>query len=477
MKKLIGVVICGILLFSACTTTHTESNNNKTNWFEVTFKNYDATVLYYTSVEYGGTAVYQGETPTRPANNSYYYVFDGWGKPLTNITQNTIFIAQYQQLDNDFTITWVIEDESSTEHYQYGDTPYYKFGTPTKEPTDDYVYSFSHWYPLIEDVTCNQTYTAVFSQRESEPLVDNSCDKWLLQGQHLLADGSENNWEVPSEDQIEKKELTPIKLSNVKTIDQSLFNTLSTKNIKYLYKYEGVEFGTINGSWITRLIIDGKINEVNCSYVFSIAKLKYNSTHSSYTQDWIPLEQNTYGLGNYAESLTPETLYTPLWPKPEEYLSTNATVKMAGIFTLVVAEYDEEGPSVGTPNFGIAAILTESKEGIPIQPFPFAEHTYSARVMNGLSDEDIPLSTVSTNENLTTYSNTIAFQKDDRFAIRADSNWKYSWSYSNVSSDYSDENIDNGDGHIKIKKTGTYYVAIIFSDYSFPIISVYLISQ
>ena len=44
----------------------------------VTFVNYDASVLFYTSVEYGGTAVYQGDTPSRPSSEQYNYKFIGW---------------------------------------------------------------------------------------------------------------------------------------------------------------------------------------------------------------------------------------------------------------------------------------------------------------------------------------------------------------------------------------------------------------
>ena len=66
-------------------------------YYEVIFKNWDGTILQTVNVDSGGTAIYTGPTPTRPDEDGYMYIFNGWDKELTNVTSNlivtTIFIS------------------------------------------------------------------------------------------------------------------------------------------------------------------------------------------------------------------------------------------------------------------------------------------------------------------------------------------------------------------------------------------------
>ena len=78
------------------------------NTYTVTFYDEDGeTVLDTQTVNYNSTVVYGGEAPTKTSTAKYSYAFDGWDKALSNITQNTDFIAQYTQtlIDYDLTIT------------------------------------------------------------------------------------------------------------------------------------------------------------------------------------------------------------------------------------------------------------------------------------------------------------------------------------------------------------------------------------
>ena len=54
-------------------------------------------MLYEVDVLEGDTAVYQGQTPKRAADeeNDYTYSFSGWDKVLTNITSDLIVVATY----------------------------------------------------------------------------------------------------------------------------------------------------------------------------------------------------------------------------------------------------------------------------------------------------------------------------------------------------------------------------------------------
>ncbi len=54
--------------------------------WKVTFVNYDNSVLFTTNVVVGGTAVYEGATPTKPADANGSYTFSGWDPAVTAVT-------------------------------------------------------------------------------------------------------------------------------------------------------------------------------------------------------------------------------------------------------------------------------------------------------------------------------------------------------------------------------------------------------
>lgn len=69
-------------------------------YYKVVFKKYDDAILYQAKVKKGGTAVYKGDDPTKPADFEYYHVFDGWDIDLTNVTSNLETKATYEQKSN-----------------------------------------------------------------------------------------------------------------------------------------------------------------------------------------------------------------------------------------------------------------------------------------------------------------------------------------------------------------------------------------
>ena len=75
---------------------------------------------------------------------------------------HTYIDTQYKK--NTYIITWIIDGTPVEEGYEYGATPSYSGGTPTKEADETYTYEFANWTPTIAEVTGNATYTAVFHQ-------------------------------------------------------------------------------------------------------------------------------------------------------------------------------------------------------------------------------------------------------------------------------------------------------------------------
>ena len=53
-------------------------------------------ILYTTEVDAGSTVVYLGPTPTKDTGYQTSWRFIGWDKDLTNITADTVFIAQFE---------------------------------------------------------------------------------------------------------------------------------------------------------------------------------------------------------------------------------------------------------------------------------------------------------------------------------------------------------------------------------------------
>ncbi|MDT8337185.1 MAG: hypothetical protein RQ856_05080 [Candidatus Izemoplasmatales bacterium] len=82
---------------TAQTTTQSTSQNTITTIqeFNVTFLNWDGTVIETQNVPLGGNAS-PPITPTKPATYDFVYIFVGWDKTLTNITANTTFQAQFE---------------------------------------------------------------------------------------------------------------------------------------------------------------------------------------------------------------------------------------------------------------------------------------------------------------------------------------------------------------------------------------------
>ncbi|MBR0505185.1 MAG: hypothetical protein IJJ84_07230, partial [Kiritimatiellae bacterium] len=64
--------------------------------FNVKFVNWDESVLFTTNVAVGGTAVYEGETPTKPDDAQNVYTFIGWDPEITAVTDaEQVYTAQF----------------------------------------------------------------------------------------------------------------------------------------------------------------------------------------------------------------------------------------------------------------------------------------------------------------------------------------------------------------------------------------------
>ncbi len=141
---------------------------------ECTFVNYDGEELYKTSVNFGDSVEYKGDTPTKPDSISgdatLKWEFTGWDKDLTNIKEDTTFTAQFY-CPNAYTCTFKNYD-GKTLYVGYcgnGDTIKYEGDTPTRDNADDgsgtvLTYSFAGWDKPLKNISADTTFTAQFNE-------------------------------------------------------------------------------------------------------------------------------------------------------------------------------------------------------------------------------------------------------------------------------------------------------------------------
>ncbi len=131
--------------------------------YTVVFKNYDGTVLSSKTYHYGDKVV-EPSTPTKPADNTCIYEFNGWNKGVTTVVDNVEYVAQYNATFIDYTVIFKNYDGTilSSTIYHFGDT----IAEPTKptKPSDNtYNYVFSGWNKTVTACTGNAEYEAMFS--------------------------------------------------------------------------------------------------------------------------------------------------------------------------------------------------------------------------------------------------------------------------------------------------------------------------
>lgn len=123
--------------------------------YNVTFQNWDHTLLFRQQVAYGTSAV----APAEPKREGY--VFDGWDREFDAVLADIVVTAKFR-IAGIFTITWLNDDESLIDQTEVleGETPTH--ADPSKPATAEFTYIFTGWSPNIESVTGDASYTATY---------------------------------------------------------------------------------------------------------------------------------------------------------------------------------------------------------------------------------------------------------------------------------------------------------------------------
>ena len=139
-------------------------------YYTVTFKNYDGTLLTTDIVAKGGTATYSGTTPNRPETSEFSYEFNGWDKPLSDITSDCVRIAQFtstaKPVTTYFTVSFKNYDGTLLydDYVEKGGTATYGGPNPTRPETTEYTYSFSGWDKSLSNITSDCTRIAQYNK-------------------------------------------------------------------------------------------------------------------------------------------------------------------------------------------------------------------------------------------------------------------------------------------------------------------------
>lgn len=132
----------------------------------VTFLSYDGQVLGTLDVQNGDSAVYTGDTPTKPADNYLVYTFSGWSGDLSAVTQDMTVIPLFTASQRLYTVTFTDFDETvlDTVKVPYGGTA--KYGgtaTPSRPGNGLYRKVFSGWDKDLSSITADTVCRPIFS--------------------------------------------------------------------------------------------------------------------------------------------------------------------------------------------------------------------------------------------------------------------------------------------------------------------------
>jgi len=272
--------------------TYTATYSQTVNQYTVTYKNYDETVLYTDTVEYGSASVYKGVTPTKSSTAQYTYTFTSWSADTSYITSDITVYAQFSDVVNQFIVTWNVDDREIKETYNYGEIPSFK-GSTEKAATAQYTYTFNGWDKSITVVTCDVTYTATYTQTVNKYTV-----KWIVDGKETA-----ETYEYGATPSFKG-------------------STAKAKTAQYTYTFNG---------W------DKKITTVTCdetyTAVYTQTVNKYTVTYKNHDETVLYTDTVEYGSASVYKGVTPTKSSTAQysytftsWSADTSYITADLTV-------------------------------------------------------------------------------------------------------------------------------------------------------
>lgn len=131
------------------------------NRYQITFKNWDESILQQDSVNYNVVPEFTGNEPTRPDAEGVHYVFTGWEPEIVAATADQVYTAQFSDENIEYTITMIMVKDGDSIRQIYKETYNQEVSLQYDMPND---YHFIGWsdgnteMPRTITVTGDATY-------------------------------------------------------------------------------------------------------------------------------------------------------------------------------------------------------------------------------------------------------------------------------------------------------------------------------
>ncbi len=331
-------------------TDYTATYNSTVNKYEIKFVNYDGEESQSEELDYGATPKYKGQTPVKPADAQYTYIFSGWSPEIVEVTEAKTYTAQFSNTTNKYTIRFLNDngDVLQSESLDYGNTPEYKGSEPTKPATAQYTYAFAGWDKVITTVTEATDYTAIYSSVVNKYEIKFvNCDGEELQSEELEYGATP-----------EYKGQTPVKPSDAQYT--YTFNGWSPEitEVTGLQIYTA-QFSSTTNKYTVRFLNDD-------GYVLQSESLDYGTTpeYKGSEPTKPATAQYTYTFDGWDKAITSVTEAT-------DYTATyNSTVNK---YEIKFVNYDGEELQSEELDYGVTP---EYKGQTPVKPAD-AQYTYT----------------------------------------------------------------------------------------------------
>ena len=155
--------------------TYTATYTRKKIEYEITFKNYDGTVLEKKNVPYGDVPSYTGTiVPSKPSAGGYSYEFAGWDTAPVAVTGPATYTATYTRKEIEYKVTFVDDDgaEICSDTVKYHEVPVFNGNNPVRKETDTHTFTFVGWSDGKTTYTLDQGLPQIESDTTFTPVFD-----------------------------------------------------------------------------------------------------------------------------------------------------------------------------------------------------------------------------------------------------------------------------------------------------------------
>jgi hypothetical protein len=250
---LIPVISMGLTALSGC---------GKQKTFTVYWKNYDGTLLETDkNVPQGETPTYDGETPEKEWDTSTKYIFNGWDKEVGPVSADVTYTATFENKPRlYFDVYWKNYDNSILEidkGVEEGTVPTFDGNTPTKQKTDEKIFTFKGWDKPIGPISGETVYKATYDEAPREYKIsflnyDNTVlqEKMVGYGSVPSYDGETPTRESSLTTDYEwtggwDRELKPV---DGNMIYKATFNETVHDTVKIIYKFPSLKHEVVNSN-------------------------------------------------------------------------------------------------------------------------------------------------------------------------------------------------------------------------------------